>query len=64
MKILLNPDKNKAAAVRQKVKDNNGYCPCSIIKDETTKCPCKDFREQTCEGECHCGLFIKQNEVG
>lgn len=58
MKIIQNPDKEFVAEIRQKLKENNGYCPCSLIKSEDTKCMCKEFRE-TYEGMCHCGLYIK-----
>lgn len=43
----------------QAIKDNDGYCLCSIKKDETTKCPCKEFRMQNVPGQCHCGVYEK-----
>ena len=58
-KIILNPDKNVVNDIRARLSDNNGYCPCRIDKTPDTKCMCKEFREQT-EGECHCGLYIKE----
>ena len=58
MKIKLNSDENIVKEIRQKLKDNDGYCPCKLYKNADTKCMCKDFREQS-EGECHCGLYIK-----
>ena len=58
MKIKLNPDEEYVALIRQKLKENNGYCPCRRTKSEDTKCMCKEFKEQA-EGECHCGLYIK-----
>ena len=61
MKIIQNPDKKFVAEIRHKLKENNGYCPCSLIKSEDTKCMCKEFRE-TDEGMCHCGLYIKTKE--
>lgn len=61
MAIKLNQDKKLVAEIRQKLKDNNNYCPCSLIKDEDTKCMCKEFREMT-EGVCHCGLYVKTKE--
>lgn len=61
MKIKLNSDENIVKEIRQKLKDNDGYCPCKLYKNADTKCMCKDFREQS-EGECHCGLYIKTNE--
>ena len=56
--ILLN-DKNKHLdLILQKIKENDGYCPCSLEKNEDTKCNCKDFKEGP-PGVCHCGAFIK-----
>lgn len=42
------------------VKNNEGYCVCTIEKTKDTKCMCKEFREQLCEGPCHCGLYRKK----
>lgn len=58
MKITTNPDKDLVKTIREKLKANDGYCPCRLIKNEDTKCICKQFLEQE-EGECHCGLYIK-----
>lgn len=58
MKIVINEDKELVTAIRQGLKDNDGYCPCAIQKTEDTKCMCKEFREQK-SGPCHCGLYIK-----
>ena len=56
--IKVNKNKKLVAEIRQRIKDNNGYCPCRLLKNEDTKCMCKEFREQE-EGECHCGLYVK-----
>lgn len=61
MKIILNPDKEMADAVKEAVKKNKGYCPCRLDKTPETKCMCKEFREQE-EGLCHCGLYMKIKE--
>ena len=58
--VRLNPDKETVADIRKRLKDNNGYCPCSLVKNPDTKCMCKDFREQETSGMCHCGLYIKE----
>lgn len=61
MKIKINPDKNVVIDIRAKLKENDGYCPCSLIKTEETKCPCKEFLEEGAVGSfCHCGLYFKQ----
>ncbi len=59
MKVKANDNKELVNEIRTKLKENNGYCPCSLIKSEDTKCMCKEFREQDI-GECHCGLYIKE----
>lgn len=61
MTIKQNPDLVYAKEIRRQLKDNNGYCPCSIVKNEDTKCMCKEFREMIERGEegmCHCGLYM------
>lgn len=66
MTIRQTPNMEYAKEVRQKLKENNGYCPCRIDKTPDTKCMCKEFREQIEEGisgECHCGLYIAEEDV-
>lgn len=60
MKIKVSDNKELVAEIRQKIKDNGGFCPCRLTKNEDTKCPCKEFREQSEPGECHCGLYVKE----
>ena len=59
MRIYKNPDTDHVKEVKKKIKDNNGYCPCSLVKTEDTKCMCKEFRDME-EGMCSCGLYIKE----
>lgn len=61
MKIIVNPDLNIVNDIRNRLKENEGYCPCRLNKTPDTKCMCKQFREQD-SGMCHCGLYIKINE--
>lgn len=61
MRIKVNPDKETVELIRQKLKENDGYCPCRRVKNDDTKCICKDFLQQV-EGECHCGLYIKEKD--
>ena len=56
--ISLNPDTIIVSEVKEKLKENDGYCPCSLVKTPDTKCMCKEFRLQE-SGMCHCGLYIK-----
>lgn len=58
MRIRVTSDKTLATEIRKKIRENNGYCPCSLVKDEDHKCMCKDFIEQGL-GPCHCGLYVK-----
>lgn len=62
MRITATPDKEYATEIKRKLKDNGGYCPCSLVKNEDTKCMCKEFREMD-EGVCHCGLYIKTADM-
>lgn len=62
MKIMVNPDKELVKTIREKLKANDGYCPCRLQKSKDTKCICKDFMNQK-EGECHCGLYIKFDDA-
>ena len=56
--IKINEDQELVQEVRKQLKENDGYCPCSLVHINDTKCMCKSFREQD-SGECHCGLYIK-----
>lgn len=60
MTIRQNNDSEKAKEIRQAIKENGGYCCCSIEKTEDTKCLCKEFREKTTPGYCSCGLYYKE----
>lgn len=62
MRIHVTNDKELAAAVREGLKENAGFCPC--VKDSLNKpeyqCLCEDFRFNVEVGQpCHCGLYIK-----
>lgn len=56
--IKVSDDLELVKEIRERLKENDGYCPCKIERTEDTKCMCKEFRE-TKHGECHCGLYIK-----
>lgn len=67
MKIKLNPDNSLVVDIREKIKNNDGYCPCNLVKTPDTLCMCKDFRNMVNSnkaGECHCGLYISEYEKG
>lgn len=59
-KIRKNPDNTFVKEMMEKIKENDGYCPCKLEKSPDTKCMCKEFREQATEGYCHCGLYYKE----
>ena len=59
MKIIKNPNIEEYERITKAVKENDNYCPCTLIKNKDTICPCKQFREQTTIGECHCGRYVK-----
>lgn len=58
----------QAKKIEQKLKENDGYCPCKLIKNDNTKCMCKEFRETirdmkydndpNATATCHCGLYV------
>lgn len=60
LKICQSNNSDTVTAVREALKDNDGYCPCEIQRTPDTKCMCKAFREQTEPGPCHCGLYVKE----
>lgn len=61
MRVKVSSDKELVVEIREKLKENGGYCPCKTVKNELTKCMCEEFRNQK-NGECHCGLYIKVEE--
>lgn len=60
MKVKVNNNAELVAEIRQKLKENDGYCPCRIDKIPENKCMCQEFINQKELGECHCGLYIKE----
>lgn len=63
MKITFNPTwtKEEVKEFLTTIKNNDGYCPCSLIKDDEHKCMCTEFMNKK-EGTCHCGLYTKVSE--
>ena len=60
MKITVNSDREFTTQFREKIKANDGYCPCRIQHIPENKCMCKEFVEQEKTGWCHCHLYFKQ----
>lgn len=66
MIIMQNSDPDYVREMKNKIKENDGYCPCKVDRTEDTKCMCKEFRDMISNketGSCHCGLFFVINEV-
>ena len=61
MRIKQIDDKNLVTLIRQKIKQNNGYCPCKVEHIPQNKCICHEFLYGT-EKTCHCGLYIRVQE--
>jgi len=60
-KIFMNLADPKFEEIRQKIKDNNGYCPNAKEKTNDTKCMCQDFLLLDKENmNCKCGLYFKK----
>lgn len=59
MRIYIVEDKEHVTLMREKLKENENYCPCKIDRTIDTLCPCTEFRNQT-SGTCHCGLYYKK----
>lgn len=66
MAVRLNSDKELVKAIKEGLKQKQGYCPCRIEKKEEYKCICEEFKAQIndpdFEGYCHCRLYYKSKE--
>lgn len=62
-KVVVSNDQEFVKNIREEIKKNSGYCPCSLIKNDDTKCMCTEFRnfleDEEKFGKCHCGLYEK-----
>ena len=59
IQIRLTDDMKQRKEIIEKLKANDGYCPCALVKTPDTVCMWKEFREMK-EGTCHCGLYVKE----
>lgn len=66
MAVRLNSDKELVKAIKEGLKQKQGYCPCRLEKKEEYKCICEEFKAQIndpdFEGYCHCRLYYKSKE--
>lgn len=64
MKIYFNENKKVVDAIRQGLKEKDGYCPCRLERIDENICMCREFRDQIAdesfEGYCHCKLYYKE----
>jgi hypothetical protein len=44
-KVKLNEDKELVNKIKEKLRENSGYCPCVLTKRPEDKCMCKNFRD-------------------
>lgn len=58
-KIYMNPDEEFFEKISNKVKDNDGYCPCMLVRNKDTKCMCKEFTDKQENGFCRCKRYYK-----
>ena len=54
LKLKVMVDKDIYEKFKVSLKNNEGYCPCSIDKSDDTKCICKKMRE---EKICDCEVY-------
>lgn len=61
IKVSVNPDEELVEKIREKIKDNKGFCACTIdFNNPDNVCMCKEFRDQIDKqipGYCDCGLY-------
>lgn len=55
----INPDEKHIKIIIEGLLKGNGNCPCKIQKTEENLCPCDEF---ITTGECHCRLWVKDDE--
>jgi len=57
--IIPSPNFIHRKEVEESIKNNEGYCCCSIEKTPETMCICKEFRDKQASGFCHCERYYK-----
>lgn len=58
---------DRAKLIKEKLKNNGGYCPCKTAKSNNTKCMCDEFKFvisnmkksniDNLVSYCYCGLY-------
>lgn len=54
--FMLNQDEEFVAALRECIRQNDGYCVCKLERIPENKCPCHQFMS---DSDCECGLYVK-----
>ena len=57
IKIRLTDDMELRKEIIEKLKANEGYCPCALVKTPDTVCMCKEYREMK-EGTYHWCIYV------
>ena len=62
--FIITPDKEYVESLRERMRQNGGYCPCRLQRIPENICICGEFRKQMAdpafEGYCHCKLYYKE----
>ena len=45
VKVMINTDSDLVAKIKEKLRLNNGYCPCVLTRRPEDRCMCKNFRD-------------------
>lgn len=59
-KIFYNPDLKKREAIKEKLKENDGFCPSRGDHTPANRCMCEQFQNRDSEGWCKCHLYYKE----
>lgn len=53
----LNPNEKIRDKILERIKKNEGHCPCVVQEGKNTICPCITYKESH---NCHCNLYLKK----
>lgn len=63
-KVRYSDDTETVLRIKEKLKQNGGFCPCRLEKIPENRCICEEFKAQikdpNFEGFCHCKLYYKE----
>lgn len=58
--MKVNTDTEHVREILDKLKKNDGYCPCMPTKIKDTICPCRYMRKFKA---CRCGLYMRCDDA-